>query len=612
MGNRFESKRNSKTGDFSEFIKMAEELKAKGNAAFSKKDYKTAIDYFTQAIGLDETNHILYSNRSACYASEKDYADALKDATKCTELKPDWAKGWSRKGAALHGLGDLDAARSAYEEGLKHDANNAQLLNGLKSVEAAQTQAASGAGGFNPFAKLGSQLSDPKFMEKLASNPETASLLADSAFMAKLQKIQQNPGSIMAELNDPRMMKVIGMLMGIDINMNAGEGAAEEQEKKEEPAPSSSTPSADSAKPETTNPPPQPQASEPMEEDKTAEELEEAATKEALKKKADQEKQIGNENYKKRNFPVAIEQYKKAWDTYKDITYLNNLAAAYFEADQLDDCIKTCEDAIEQGRELRADFKLIAKALGRLGTTYQKRGDLVKAIDYYQRSLTEHRTPDILSRLKDAEKSKELQDREAYIDPDKAEESRVKGNELFKSGDFANAIKEYTEMTKRAPSDPRGFGNRAAAYLKVMAPAECIRDCNKAIELDPNFAKAYVRKAQALFMLKDYNKCIDACNEASEVDRREPNTGKNLREIESQLSKCMSAMASQRQNETEEETMARIQKDPEVLGILQDPAMQAILGQARENPAALMEHMKNPTVKSKIEKLIASGVIRLG
>jgi hypothetical protein len=62
---------------------------------------------FTQAIDIDPNNHVLYSNRSGSYASLKDFDGALKDAVKTTELKPDWGKGWSRKGAALHGMGDL-------------------------------------------------------------------------------------------------------------------------------------------------------------------------------------------------------------------------------------------------------------------------------------------------------------------------------------------------------------------------------------------------------------------------------------------------------------------------------------------------------------------------
>lgn len=48
------------------------------------------------------------------------------------------------------------------------------------------------------------------------------------------------------------------------------------------------------------------------------------------------------------------------------------------------------------------------------------------------------------------------------------------------------------------------------------------------------------------------------------------------------------------------------------MAIVQDPVMQSILQQARSDPAALQEHMKNATVRMKIQKLIAAGVIRLG
>ena len=92
---------------------------------------------FTEAIEIEPANHILYSNRSAAYASKKDYEKALQDADKVTEIKPDWSKGWGRKGAAKYGLGDLIGALDAYEEGLKLDPNNAQNKSGLASVQRA-------------------------------------------------------------------------------------------------------------------------------------------------------------------------------------------------------------------------------------------------------------------------------------------------------------------------------------------------------------------------------------------------------------------------------------------------------------------------------------------
>lgn len=92
---------------------------------------------FTEAIAIEPQNHILYSNRSAAYAGKKDYQQALEDAEKVTEIKPDWAKGWGRKGAAMHGLGDLLGAHDAYEEGLKLDPENAANKAGAASVKRA-------------------------------------------------------------------------------------------------------------------------------------------------------------------------------------------------------------------------------------------------------------------------------------------------------------------------------------------------------------------------------------------------------------------------------------------------------------------------------------------
>lgn len=45
---------------------------------------------------------------------------------------------------------------------------------------------------------------------------------------------------------------------------------------------------------------------------------------------------------------------------------------------------------------------------------------------------------------------------------------------------------------------------------------------------------------------------------------------------------------------------------------MQDPIMQSILQQAQGDPAALQEHMKNPGIRGKIQKLMAAGVIRVG
>lgn len=501
-------------------------------------------DKFTQAIAIQPENHILYSNRSAAHASKRDWDNALSDATKTTELKPDWGKGWGRKGAALHGKGDLLGANDAYEEGLKLDANNAQLKSGLAAVQKAIQQE---SGAEDPGAGIAKMFNDPNLIQKLASNPKTSSLVADPSFMAKLQDIKRNPSNMGAMFDDPRMIQVLGVLMGVDMEMRDSDPNAP-QDTPMQDAPSQPKPEPKKA------PEPEP---EPEELD------EEALEKKKAKEAADKEKALGTENYKKRNFDEAIAHYTKAWDTFKDITYLNNLGAAHFEKGDFDKCIEVCTKAAEEGREVYADFKLMAKSYARIGSAYEKKGDLEKAIEHYNKSLMEHRNPDTLNKLRTAERARTEAAKQAYIDPAKAEESREEGNKKFKENDYPGAVAAYSEMVKRAPEDPRGYSNRAAAFIKLFEFPSAVDDCNAAIKKDPKFIRAYIRKAQAYHGMRKYSECVDACTEALEVDM-EHHGGANAREIETQQQKAFSAMYSARDNETEEQTKQRLQQDPEV------------------------------------------------
>ena len=55
----------------------------------------------------------------------------------CINANPAWAKGYARKGAALHGLRRWDDAIAAYEAGLKIE-DSAALRNGLQEVQEAR------------------------------------------------------------------------------------------------------------------------------------------------------------------------------------------------------------------------------------------------------------------------------------------------------------------------------------------------------------------------------------------------------------------------------------------------------------------------------------------
>jgi stress-induced-phosphoprotein 1 len=77
---------------------------------------------------------------------------------------------------------------------------------------------------------------------------------------------------------------------------------------------------------------------------------------------------------------------------------------------------------VERGRELRADYKMIARALTRKGTALAK-----LAIEAFQKALTEHRNPDTLKKLNETERAKKELEQQEYYDPKLADEEREKG-----------------------------------------------------------------------------------------------------------------------------------------------------------------------------------------
>lgn len=71
-----------------------------------------------------------------------------------------------------------------------------------------------------------------------------------------------------------------------------------------------------------------------------------------------------------------------------------------------------------------------------LANSYKKLEDWYSAKNYYEKSLSEHRTPEVKSLLSDIEKKIKEVEMKAYINPEKAEEEKELGNEFFKKGDY--------------------------------------------------------------------------------------------------------------------------------------------------------------------------------
>ncbi len=67
------------------------------------------------------------------------------------------------------------------------------------------------------------------------------------------------------------------------------------------------------------------------------------------------------------------------------------------------------------------------------------------------------------------------------------------------------ALKAYTISIKINPREHTTFSNRALVYIKMEKYSKALQDANTAIKLNPNFMKAYYRRA-TVYRLQEASK----------------------------------------------------------------------------------------------------------
>jgi len=287
------------------------------------------------------------------------------------------------------------------------------------------------------------------------------------------------------------------------------------------------------------------------------------------------------------------------------VTYYNNIAAVMMEQKDFDGCIAMCKKGIEKGREVKADYKLIARSFMRIGNAYKKQEMLDDAIRAYEDSLMEDRSEEVEKLLKQTRAAKKKAEEEAYHSPEKAEEARQQGNELFKAGNYPAAIEMYSEAMRRNPKDHVPYSNRAACYQKLMEWQLALKDADRCVEMDPTFVKGWSRKGGIHFFLKEYHRALEAYDRILKLDPHNEEA-KNMSE------QVIAAINIANQSgEVDQERQARAMADPEIQAILGDPQMRSILGEMQSDPKKAQAAMNDPVIQSKLQKLIAAGVLQV-
>jgi len=582
-----------------------------------------------------------FSNRSSCYGLLNQWDKALEDADSCTKVNPQFVKGYVRKGLAQFNLGQYEEAYESYEEGLKVDPENTELKTGRQSATGKMLESMQQGGGMGGFPGMGGMGGMPggmggmggmpggmggmggmpggmggmggmpggmggmggmpggmggmggmpggmggkpdekeggnmqqQILMKLLSNPETAAYFQDPDFMAKFGEIQKNPANLQKHMNDPKIMKAFqvitegsGMFNAGDSKMNEEEPFFKAETKKEEP--------------------------------KEVKEVKEAVA----------EKDLGNAEYKKKNYDAAVVHYNKAIELDpKMLIFRSNLCACLIAMKEYEKVF----EIVDEGKRIFCTLDFadrnavhLAKLIGRKGRAYWLQGDLDEAIKVYGDALMEASDNQLTMDLKEVKKIKIDTEKKAYLNPELCDEHREKGNALFKNGKYVDAIAEFEEALKRNPKDHKTYSNKASAYIKIMEWGLAMAAAEKAIELEPKYAKAHIRKAAVHRFLKEFHKALD-CYEL--VLKMEPD---NAEAKDMQYKTQMDIKVGMHDQGNDEERLKRAMQDPEIQMIMMDPMVKIALGQMQSNPREAQSYFTDPTLGPKLQKLIQAGVLKV-
>jgi len=113
----------------------AEKFKNEGNKYFAEGKYIKAIEMYDEAIKLNPSSAIYYSNRAFANFKIENYGSCIADADKSIQLDKSYAKGYYRKGSAEIALGKYKEALKAFKLVVKIHPNNKEAKEKLQMCE---------------------------------------------------------------------------------------------------------------------------------------------------------------------------------------------------------------------------------------------------------------------------------------------------------------------------------------------------------------------------------------------------------------------------------------------------------------------------------------------
>ncbi|XP_062205358.1 TPR repeat-containing thioredoxin TTL1-like [Phragmites australis] len=115
------------------------------------------------------------------------------------------------------------------------------------------------------------------------------------------------------------------------------------------------------------------------------------------------------------------------------------------------------------------------------------------------------------------------------------------GNEWYKKGKYAEALRHYDRAVVLCPESAACRGNRAAALIGLGRLADALSECEEAVRLDPASGRAHSRLAGVCLRLGMIDKARRHFTQAGYLQQSDPAEWQKLQEVEVHLGRCTDA-----------------------------------------------------------------------
>jgi len=214
----------------------------------------------------------------------------------------------------------------------------------------------------------------------------------------------------------------------------------------------------------------------------------------------------------------------------------------------------------------------------------------------------------------------------------------AEGRKAMANKEFKVAEEKFTEAIKKNPKGAVLYAGRGEAFLAQQKPNAALRDGNRAVEFNPNSARAQKVRGKALRYLGHYDDAFVALSQGNTTDwdqdtenlikslkpraeklaQRKRSAEKKKQEDDFEARKKAAAEARRKQQEEEErrrreeeeeagvgsDFFANIFNDPEVKAAMNNPETMRKVQECMQDPAkAAMYAQTDPGLMKVLEKL---------